>query len=184
MYSYKQNKKQSKKLLLAYIAAALFITGAVLSFYVLKSSKSNSKPSPVATTVEERIDLTPATDEEIKAADENKEQIVQREEAFKDSETKQPSKESPAKIVIVETTNSAVKLYVSGVFEENGTCTATAISGQKTYTKSSVGFQNATYTQCAPIRWDTALTPGTWSLTLNYKSDFSSASISKDIRVE
>lgn len=72
-----------------------------------------------------------------------------------------------------------------GVFEEGGTCTATFVKDGETRSKTSVGFQNSSYTQCAPIDLEPGfLTKGTWSVVVSYASPKAEgASISKNFEV-
>ena len=73
--------------------------------------------------------------------------------------------------VITNASQEQINAYVPGVFEEGGSCTATLTKGNKTVTKTSTGFQNVSYTSCAPINISGQLTErGTWSLVLSYNS--------------
>ncbi len=73
--------------------------------------------------------------------------------------------------VITNASQEQINAYVPGVFEEGGSCTATLTKNNKTVTKTSTGFQNVSYTSCAPINISGQLTErGIWSLILSYNS--------------
>lgn len=186
MYSLKNKKPKSKKVLAAIALLAIVLVGLSLSQLNNKQS-SQEEPAtvPTADTIEEgEINLSPVTEEEIKASDENKQQIVQREEAVKSGDNLSTAPTNNATIVLVEASKSSVKAYVSGIFEEGGTCKAVATKGDQSYTKSTTGFQNVSNTQCPPIRWTEPLSPGTWSLIVTYSSSTSNATLNKTINIE
>lgn len=113
------------------------------------------------------VNLDPATEQE------------QREtEQHKDNLANTPSSPSPTgsdglkqvipQISYVDT--SVINAYITGIFEEGGVCTATLTNGESTSTRSSTGFGNASYTQCAPIDLSgTGIAKG-WSATVTYES--------------
>ncbi len=65
--------------------------------------------------------------------------------------------------------------YVQGVFEDGGTCTYTFTKDSQSFSRTSVGFQDATHTSCAPVDISKSSFPqtGTWQVTLKYKSSTS-----------
>lgn len=75
------------------------------------------------------------------------------------------------KPVITDVSDNAIRAYVSSVFEEGGTCTATFTKDGTTLTKTSAGFKNVSYTQCTPIEYENGfLSSGKWSVTVKYNS--------------
>ncbi len=71
--------------------------------------------------------------------------------------------------VITSASADNVSAYVPGVFEDGGTCTMKATLGSQTITKTSTGFENASYTSCPPI--DPQLSSGNWVVTVSYSSN-------------
>lgn len=162
-------KKQSK--LIIKILVILVVVAGIVFVY----RHNHQKPS--GTTA--GTNLTPATAEEKQAAEAHKDQIA--------NQQSNPDQSSPATktvpVVITEATKTGVKGYVQGIFEEGGTCTATATQGSQTITKTSTGFGNVSYTQCAPINWDNPLGSGSWTITLTYKSANGQGTASKALEV-
>ncbi|RTK95171.1 hypothetical protein EKI60_01805 [Candidatus Saccharibacteria bacterium] len=161
-----RNKKTTSRKKLA-IAGALVILVAGGSVAVWELSNRDSDPA--STERKPTINYGPATDTEKKEADANKDRIV------KEQEQNNPSPETPsgkkAVTPTITSTTGSIKAYVSGIFEEGGTCTATFSKGDSKLSRTSVGFQNVSYTQCAPIDIsDGFLSPGTWSLVVSYSS--------------
>jgi hypothetical protein len=72
---------------------------------------------------------------------------------------------------------TTINAFVTGVFEDDGTCTATLTQGAQTITRTSVGFKNASYTQCTPINLSAAnLGTSPWSVVVSYSSGTASGS--------
>jgi hypothetical protein len=123
--------------------------------------------------------LSPPTSTDKQAAADRKDQIVQQQQ---NQSAAPASGTKTVTVVVTEASSSSVKGYVQGVFEEGGTCTATATQGSQTVNKTSTGFQNVSYTQCAPISW--SLGTGTWMVNLSYKSATAAGNSSKTIEVK
>ena len=162
---FRPKPKNRKKFLLT-AAIVLAVAGLGYAGYLAFIKKDPARAT-ITTADGKKVTLEPATEDEKQAAEDNKTDLVRRNEQ---TETAAGSSLRKANIVITEKSANGVRAYVTGVFEEGGTCTATATKGGQTVAKSSIGFQNASYTQCAPIDWDTPLSAGTWSLTVTYKS--------------
>ena len=177
----KLSLKSHRKRTIAIIVVVIIALGAG-AFALYRHNHPTSVKTPDGKTVK----LKKATAEEKKADDDNKSEIVKREAAIKQA-TDNPSGQTPSTVIITDPSGTpsgtGVRAYVSGVFEEGGVCTATATMGGQTVTKSSIGFQNVSYTQCAPINWDSALSPGSWTITVSYKSAATSSTQSTTIEV-
>lgn len=185
MYSTK-NKNNSKKLKIILPVVLVAVVAIGVLGIALKNSRPSSAPKIETTQPEAKVNLNPVTEEETKVADANKEQIVAKEEAQKSLPESSASTPAPsnATITIVDSNASSVKLYVQGVFENGGTCTAVATKGSEAFTKSSEGFKNVSYTQCSPINWNKDLTAGTWNVAVSYKSVSTQASASTETIVK
>ncbi len=138
----------------------------------------HNKSSPTTTT---GGNLSPTTAAEQQAATDTKNKIVQDQK----NQAATPSVGTKnVSVVITSATSTDVRGYAYGVFEDGGTCTATATKGSQTFTKASVGFKNVSYTSCSPIHWDSSLTPGSWIINLSYKSATAQGSASQVIEVK
>ncbi len=139
------------------------------------------KPAAPTTTDGKPVNLNPATTEEKTQTDAQKDAIIDD----KAQVTGNPSGSSKqSAIIITEATGNGVRAYVTGVFEEGGTCTASATKGTQVVTGASEGFQNASYTQCAPINWSPPLSTGSWTIKVTYKSATTESTQSKTIEVK
>lgn len=171
----KRTKKLSRKNLVlgAGVLLVLLLAGLGWAHWHNKSTKpSTTSPSG---------SLSPPTAADKQAASDNKDQIV-------NNQTNQDNSSNTAiknvTVVITDANSSGVRGYVQSVFEEGGTCTATATQGSQTVTKTSTGFENVSYTQCAPINWSSTLGVGNWTIALAYKSSDAAGSVSRTIEVK
>lgn len=173
VYSYKQKLQNNmsisinnhRRRIVIITLVAVVLVGASGGIYLFKNrAPSNDTPARKPT-----INYAPASDTDRKENDDTKDRIV-NEQKQNPSTDPAPTQKKAVTPTITGTTGS-IKAYVNGIFEEGGTCTATFTKDGTTLTKSSAGFQNVSYTQCAPISiGDGFLSPGTWSMTLNYSS--------------
>lgn len=161
--------KKRKKLLLIIVSLLILAIGTFI-YYQRNQPPTSSTPTDTS--------LSPATDAEKQATEAHKDQLSQPGNSSGSSSTAKT-----LSVVITEATNSGVRGYVQGIFEEGGTCMATATQGSQTITKTSTGFENVSYTQCAPINWDNPLGSGSWAITLAYKSANGQGTSSKTIEV-
>lgn len=166
------------------VIAVLVLAGG--GAYALHRWRVDHVPPPTITGKDgKKITLAPPTKDEKKAVEDHKSDLVKQQSA--DNNT---SSGSVASNVVITSPSSAnplatgVRAYVNGVFEETGTCTATATQGATSVTKTSAGFENVSYTQCAPIDWDSPLGSGKWTITVSYKSPATSSSQSVTIEVK
>jgi hypothetical protein len=179
VYKYKQKSKnksrltRNKKLLIGTGLVVLVASVAVgLSVYINRHRNSTVS---VTTDTGQTVNYSPATKAERKEANDKKDEIVKEQEQ-KQADTATPNNKASVKPTITNTTGS-VNAYVSGIFEEGGTCTAIFTKASTTLTKTTPGFQNVSYTQCAPINLETGfLSTGQWTLIVKYDSEKSSGS--------
>lgn len=141
---------------------------AVGGFFVY--ANRNNKPSNTTQDKSnETINYKPASPVEKKETEDHKDSLVKEQANTPPTET---SDKKTVKPTITNANQTSVNAYISGIFEENGSCTATFTKGSVTLTKSSVGFQNVSYTQCAPINIDSGfLSNGSWIVSVKYTSD-------------
>jgi hypothetical protein len=167
--SRKMKSKKNEKYLIIF---SILIVAALLFFLGLFFYKNNSRKQKT-TEILPTINYEPATDEEKKQAEDTKNKIVKQQEAQQDKPTSPSAQKTSVKPTITSTTGS-VNAYVNGIFEEGGVCTATFTKNESVLSKTSAGFQNASYTQCAPMNLESGfLSSGRWSVTVRYSSDTS-----------
>jgi hypothetical protein len=137
--------------------------------YFAKSYFHRSTMTPVTP---QGGNLATATEEEKQQAADNKDRIVE-EQNNKPQPTQNSPTPTPAKkqvtVTITNANKDTVNAYVSGIFEDGGTCTATFTQGSTVVTRTSTGFKNVSYTQCAPIAPNLP-SGGTWSVVVSYSS--------------
>jgi hypothetical protein len=116
--------------------------------------------------------LNPATAQEKAANDAHKDALIQQQ----NSPGSAKGNDSGKSAVITSADNSAVRALVSGVVEDNGTCTFVFTQGSNTITKTSAGVANASTTICALLSPapSSFLGKGGWNVALNYTSSTSS----------
>lgn len=154
-------------------ALALVLVLAVLGLSWHHWHKSSPTTTPGGS-------LSPATAAEKQAASDRKDQIVQEQK----NQASSGAGIKNVSVIITEASSTTVKGYVQGVFEDGGTCTATATQGSQSQSKTSTGFANVSYTQCAPISWSPALGSGNWTINLAYKSATAQGNITKTVEVK
>lgn len=161
------NFTSKKTLIIIGVIALIVVLGGAFAFVKIKDS---NKPLPTsADQPTNTVNLNPPTEEEKSAADERKDAIVNEQ----NSNTQTPAGSKKQVVpVITNASQSGVNSYISGVFEEGGTCTATYIQGAAKFTKGSIGFADATTTNCAPISTTRSDFPasGEWLVTIMYSS--------------
>jgi cytoskeletal protein RodZ len=177
--SKRKTRRLSKKLMLLVVFGIL--AAACLVYFVLLRQSENKT---ITTADGKKVTLSPATPSEKQASDAAKDAIVKRDEQTNNTPPPSPSGLKQVSVAISEATATNVKAYVTGVFEDDGVCTATATKGAQTITKSSTGFRNASYTQCAPITWDAPLSNGAWAVKIAYKSVTAQGEQSKIVEVQ
>jgi ABC-type Na+ efflux pump permease subunit len=157
---------RSKKVKILVICAVLLLVAGGTAFALVRHD-SSEQPKPVATGDKPEINYRPPTKEEQAAGDQAKQAIVDKEK--QQSANQNSSGLTKVTPVISYASADTVTAYVPGVFEEGGICTATFTQGGTIITRTSSGFENASYTQCAPISPELPNT-NAWSVSVNYKS--------------
>jgi hypothetical protein len=186
MYSYKnKNAKEKKsKRIAALVLVALLVIGSG-TYLVLKNHSKNTKNTPITAQSEGKVNLSPPTQSDINDVNRHKEEIVQQDEAIKNNTQTGKIKTVPLIITSSDAeTRNRVTAYVTGVFEDGGTCNATATNGPQSISATSTGFENVSYTQCAPLEWSQTLSSGNWSISVSYKSSTAEGTQTKTVKVQ
>ncbi len=163
-----KRKKISKKIVIGLILACV-IVGSI-AYVVFAQQKTTDKKSnkPITYSGPTEQDKKDAEDENSTA---NKREDIENAPAATSSNKKQVTP------VITNASQSGqqitVNSYVSGIFEDGGTCTMTATKGSSIVTKTSKAFADATTTSCAPIFVDRSAFPGagSWNVVVGYSSN-------------
>lgn len=119
------------------------------------------------------INYNPPTEEDAKAVDNTKEDIVKDQESQPSSPTTPsttPSSKKSVKPVIASVSATDIRAYVPDIIENNGTCTATfTMTGQASVIRTGTAIANAQNTICTVNYAGTAVGTG-WSVALTYQS--------------
>ena len=168
------------------IIAGIIVSGVLIAGgSALYINRRNNKVDPPANTPKETINFAPTSPVEQKETDDHKDELVKDQPA-----TTPPAGTSNGKKAVTPTITNAdsqsINSYVMGIFEEDGTCTATFTRNGTTRTKTSAGFGNVSYTQCAPMDLESGfLSAGTWQVVVSYSSaKAEGASAAKEIVIK
>lgn len=169
----KQKRSKNKKIII--LSALLIVALAAAAFLYMRSRNDNSPQTQTPNA--ETVDLSPATDEDKARADQNKQAIVDQEEALKNQKPS-TSKRSVKPVITSagqQSTGSAVKIrgYVPDTFEEGGTCTVTlSRNGSTSITRSVTAVTNVNAVDCPVTSINASDFPqkGSWTATITYTS--------------
>jgi len=170
---FKRLRKLSRRPLLLTVVLVLLL--ALIGFGLARDNKNDQSPATSDGAP------SPPTSEEKQAAEQRKDEIVEEQ---KQPNSSQSSGIKNVTVVITSVTSTDVRGYTSGVFEDGGTCSATATKGSQTFAQTSSGFANVSYTQCTPINWSNPLSKGSWLVNLSYRSTTAQGSTSQTIEVK
>lgn len=165
-----KNKKLSKKtIILLSIVVGVVLVGGAYAAIQYRDSNNDSSPS------QETINYGPPTEEEKQQAADNKNRIVAEDEKLKTQPQQAPGTQKTVKPVLTAGQyNDQVEVsgYMTTLFEDGGTCTATLTQNGQTVTKKSIGVKEGSSTYCPQIIIKTSELPSRadWSVVLNYNS--------------
>lgn len=157
--------KMNKKVLI--LLLVMLVAGGA-AYYLI------SKDGPVTTDpTGGNVNLSPATEEDKKRAEDNKQRIINKQE----QETTQPTSGTKSVKPVITYAgqygqNIEVGAYVGGIFEDEGTCTATFTQGARTITKSVQGVKDVNSVACPvmSVSVEDLQSKGIWSVVVNYSS--------------
>lgn len=166
----KHHASTKKKILLT--AVAVLVVLGVIGLYVHMHHST-----PVASGNVSTKRYSGPTPQDKADSEAHKNAIVQQlnQQRQQQQSTNTPTKTSVTPIITNASQNGSeinVSGYVSGVFENGGTCTVTLTQAGSQITKTSAGFENASTTQCTPVTIERSefSTAGQWQTTLTYES--------------
>lgn len=163
----KINKLSKKAVLIALMAVIIILAASIIyKNYYDRSSKST--PEPAST-----INLDPPTEQELSETAAHKEKLAN--ESTTDNAATDTGQYGKTKVtpVITSVNQDELRAYISGTFEDGGTCIATFKQGTLSFTKQSTGFANVNTTNCSVIKLDRSdfANSGEWAVTVEYTSD-------------
>jgi ABC-type lipoprotein release transport system permease subunit len=164
---------KTKKIILVTVIAIITVGTLVAFASHSNSTKNQKKKQQTASSSSPHINYSPPTKEDSARVDQNKQAIVDKQQA--------PTNPNATEIkTVVPTITYAdeyqgqveVGAYVSGIFENSGTCTATFTLGSKSLTQQTIGVTGASSVNCPAMTLPvTSFEPkGVWSVTVTYTS--------------
>lgn len=178
----KISKQNNKKILTICIVFLVAIFALCLFYFFFRND-----PKEQVVSNDSTVKYEPATNVEKKETQENKDKIIASQKDKNDPNNSAGDNKAKKAVepIISNSSDRLVTAYVAGVFEDGGKCEAIFTNGSVEKTKQSVGFQNVSYTQCAPLNLEPGfLTTGTWTLQVKYTSNTSSGiSDKQEIRI-
>lgn len=170
----KERSSINKKPQLIALAIVLVLAIGGLGLYLRNKSLSSTATAPqIDQAGAEKIDLNPPTEEEKRATEDHKDALVKQEQE------RNQSPPAEGRTVTPVITNSGfyddqveVGAFVSGVYEDTGTCTAVFTKAGAKVTKQTKGIKDATTTRCANFIVPRSEFPsaGSWAVTVSYAS--------------
>ena len=182
---------KNKKLLiilatLLLIASMLFILEKikVINLYERTPEPNNS------TSNEPKIDLGPPTEEESKAGDVKKEEIINQEQNNQSSGSNgSTGNKSEAEVVIVDASQYdsevEVRAFASNVVQ-NGTCIFEFTNGTESFTKSMPASADASTTPCMTLTVPRAQfkQSGSWNLSVIFESSSYKGQATSEVNIQ
>lgn len=159
-----------RNIIILFAITVLLLGGAVFA-HSRRHNITYPNPNQNTPSAASNINMSPATQDEQNAS----QQIKEKENSTPSTPSTSTTDLKAVTPVIVNATMSPdlqVRAYVSGIYEDGGTCTLTASQGTNRISKQSAAFKDATTTTCTPLAIPRSEFPstGTWNLTISYKS--------------
>ncbi len=186
MVKIKKQLKSHRRELFGLLVVTLLIVAIGAYLYAQRKSSTPMPPvnSPKPTGT---VNLEPATEQDKQAADNNKEDLINRNDRPPGQE--RGDNRNVVKPIITYAGQYGPQIevggYVPGVFEEGGTCTAKFTNGSNSFSKSIKAIRSANSTDCpAMVASAEEFSPkGSWSVVILYDST-TSAGISDSRTIE
>lgn len=170
--------KQNKKRYLAALIFAICIVILAITLYFarfIKSPNNSSlnKPSQETNATDTPINLNPPTNQDKQAVDQTKKNIAENQNQSSSMDNQGRIKVSPLITSVDSTSDNQVRVYgsISGIVEDNGSCTFIFTKDSSTLTKVTNAVADATTTRCIPLSFaKSELENGPWNVNLTYLS--------------
>ncbi len=163
----KKTKLSNKKIFLFILG--LFVVGG-LAFYYFKHQEKQLAPSANPTSLGEKINFNPPTEEDKQDVVQHKQELVNQQQV--QNNTKPTGNVTP---IITDAGfydgQVEVRSFISGIYESGGTCTVILTKGSAQVTKEGKSSKGATTTDCPPVIIPKSeLNPGIWNVHVSYSS--------------
>jgi hypothetical protein len=171
---YKQNQKRSKKTakIVGSIAATIILVIGGGFAYTQLLQQGNNQPADDLGT--DTINFDPPTEEERRAGDEIKDQIIQEEEQAQSNQNTDNNQRSSVTPLFGFLDQTSTKVQANGyvpVVESGGSCTLVLSRGSNRVSTTNPALPDAQSTVCGLMEIDKSrLSTGTWSATIEYSS--------------
>ncbi len=165
--------KNKKNKLIFIIIIFLLLAGI---FYFYKQKQNNSTATTTTTSPQEKLNLDPPTENDKQNVDNNKNNIVKKDETINNQNSNTNGAKKDVKPSITYAgfygDNAEVGAYVSNIFEDGGACTASFSKDNKTIEKKVNAVKNVSSVDC-PVMIATRSelgSTGTWTVKVSYSS--------------
>jgi cytoskeletal protein RodZ len=179
--SYSKNKKYSKKNKKIYLLVLAVVTLGLILFIALEKSNTinlfSTPNTPEQISAEPEINLSPATEEDVQAAEDNKKRLSEEldKQAQNPTRPTEGSKTSVKPVIgYIEVSGGQVNAngFISTMIEEGGTCTLSLTKGSEAVRTTNTALADAQSTVCGLMQISTSqLGSGEWTATISYSSD-------------
>jgi len=155
------------KLIIIGVLLLAAIGGIAWTRHHKSSNQANAgQAAPSAGT--SKVNLQPPTTQDKQETQNHKDQLAQTPPAAPTDSSTGKKIVSP---IITHADKYGTNAYVTGVFEDGGTCTATYTKDSQNITATSQGSENSNYTSCGPMKLPGPLNiNGTWTVVVSYSS--------------
>lgn len=163
--------KINRKVLVSLLSVAILFAAALSSLLIIKDRDTQIPLSPG------EINYSKATEEEIKAAEDNKKRITEEEERRQNESQSRPGVKVSVKpvITLAEQYENDLELsgYVPGIFEDGGVCTGVMTRDGNQITRTVLGTKEGAAVYCPLMKFNVSDLPlkGSWMFTIKYESD-------------
>jgi hypothetical protein len=152
------------------VITALAILGAgALLWY--RTTRTN--PQPATSNDASKVNLRPATPEEIADSNQHKEDAADKAKEPTEDPSSTPQAVTPL-IIDASQEGQAVEVrsFIPGVYQAGGSCIVTFTNGNSTVTKTLSAIQDATTTRCPNLSVPRGEfnKSGSWTVTVSYTS--------------
>ena len=176
-YTKKTAPKKRLPVKLIIIALLLLLSGAAVYKLQNKPSSTNQISNNPAQAEEEKIDLSPATEEDRARVDQHKENLP----AADEQKTNSSNQKSVTPIIVDAghyDSSIEVRSYIPGTVESNGKCQILFTKDSSRVVKEVVSTPDATTTRCTNLKVARSefASSGTWTVVVNYSSPTSNGS--------
>lgn len=177
----KVRKHPRRKIIIVLVVVLLAVSAGLL----FKTYRDRGQEPGIDPPGTEKIDLSPATEEEQAEADRHKEALVKQEQ----QQTSAQSSGRSVPVTIVDASQYGqdveVRAFATGVYENDATCTITFSRNGQTVTKQVAAEKDSNYMRCGNVVVPRSEFPsaGEWTVEVRYNSASATGSKQQTINV-